>query len=128
MTERMTAAQYRQEKRICLPWPNKRLSPNARVHRMEKARLVSRYKAECGWTMKEHGIRPIDAAALNVRITFHEPDNRVRDMDNMLASIKAGLDAVSIAIGVDDSKWTLTLVRGEVSRPHGKIIVELEAI
>ena len=37
------------------------------------------------------------------------PDKRRRDMDNMLASIKAALDGVSAVIGVDDSKWRLSM-------------------
>ena len=34
-------------------------------------------------------------------------------MDNMLASIKSGLDGVADAMGVDDKHWSITLRRGE---------------
>lgn len=34
-------------------------------------------------------------------------------MDNMLSACKAGLDGLSDAIGVDDSKWTLTIKKAE---------------
>lgn len=49
---------------------------------------------------------------LHLAIEFCPPDNRRRDLDNMLASCKACLDGLSDALGVDDSQWTLTLLRG----------------
>jgi crossover junction endodeoxyribonuclease RusA len=53
------------------------------------------------------------AKRLNVALEFVPPDRRARDTDNMLASIKAGLDGLADVLGVDDSKWTLTISRSD---------------
>ncbi|MDF9301624.1 hypothetical protein P5P81_03370 [Tritonibacter mobilis] len=46
-------------------------------------------------------------------------------MDNMLASIKSGLDGVAEAIGQDDSEWTThTLSRGPVEK-GGAVYIEI---
>jgi crossover junction endodeoxyribonuclease RusA len=43
------------------------------------------------------------------------PDRRHRDLDNLLASIKAGLDGLADVWKVDDSKWSLQITKsGEV--------------
>ena len=49
----------------------------------------------------------------HVTLCFCPPDRRRRDLDNLLASFKQGIDAISEAMGVDDSKFSYTLTRGE---------------
>jgi crossover junction endodeoxyribonuclease RusA len=49
-----------------------------------------------------------------VRLTFHPPDNRRRDIDNALSCCKAYLDGIADAYGVNDNRFTLTLERGAV--------------
>lgn len=94
---------------------------------MAVAGTKKRYRADCAWSTIAAGIRRIDAAALRVRITFHPPDARARDTDNMLASIKAGLDGVADVIGIDDSRWTLVLARGAPER-RGRVELVLEPL
>ena len=67
----------------------------------------------------------MDVYSLHVSITFHPPSNRRQDLDNMLASIKSGLDGVADAIGVDDSNWTITIARGDV---RGCVAVHLAEV
>ena len=98
---------------LTLPWPPKELSPNARHHWGALSRAKKAYRAACAWTAKEQGARKVEADALAVRITFVPPDRRARDTDNMLASIKAGLDGLADVLGVDDSRWTLTIARAD---------------
>ena len=98
---------------LTLPWPPADLSPNARGHWSKLARAKKAYRAACAWTAKEQGARKVEADALAVRITFVPPDRRARDTDNMLASIKAGLDGLADVLGVDDSRWTLTIARAD---------------
>ena len=63
---------------------------------------------------------------VSAKITFCPPCRRKRDLDNALASIKAGLDGIADVIGVDDSKWSLALAWGEpVTR--GRVQIELTA-
>lgn len=53
----------------------------------------------------------IDAGAPKneVHLVFVPPDRRNRDADNMLASMKAGLDGMADAMKVDDSKFKVTI-------------------
>jgi crossover junction endodeoxyribonuclease RusA len=100
---------------ITFPWPDKRLSPNARLHRLKRAQLV-REARRAAYYITRAVIEPgkVWPKGLHIKIEFCPPDNRRRDLDNMLASNKATLDGLSDALGVDDSNWTLTLERGAV--------------
>lgn len=64
---------------------------------------------------------------LKVTAVFFPPDNRRRDVDGMLSSIKSYLDGISDVIGVDDSKWQIAL-RREEPRKGGLVRVELEHV
>lgn len=108
---------------ITLPWPPSGLSPNSRNHWAKTAKLKKQYREACFWQAKEQGAKQL-AGKLNVWITFYPPDRRHRDMDNMLASIKAGLDGLSDAIGVDDSKWTLTIEKAEEIGGYVKVEIK----
>ena len=105
---------------VLLPWPPKELSPNARVHWAKKAKAAKSYRNGAVW------VTPRDEPGRNVTITFNPPDNRRRDLDNMLASIKSGLDGIAAAIGVDDSQWSLTIRKGEIVK-GGLVTVEVTA-
>ncbi|MBN9569001.1 MAG: endonuclease [Alphaproteobacteria bacterium] len=94
---------------------------------MAVAGTKKKYRADCAWSTIACGVRRIEATALRVRITFHPPDRRHRDTDNMLASIKAGLDGVADVIGIDDSRWELVLSRGAPKAP-GRIELTLEPL
>lgn len=109
---------------ITLPWPPPKLNPNARVHWSKRAKATKRYKLDSGWACKAAGARPLPITRAAIAVTFHPPDAQRRDLDNMLAAIKAGLDAVSAAIGVDDSHFHLTLSRG-APRAGGEVIVHV---
>ena len=71
------------------------------------------------------GISKLDVPALSVAITFFPPDRRHRDLDNMLASLKAALDGIALAVGIDDSRWTLTLSKGAPIDRSGMVKVTL---
>jgi crossover junction endodeoxyribonuclease RusA len=94
---------------IVLPWPPRELSPNARVHWAAKGRAAKSYRSACFWIAKRDG-KPLDHdGRLHVLVEFVPPDRRSRDRDNMLASIKAGLDGLAEALGVNDSRFDLTI-------------------
>jgi crossover junction endodeoxyribonuclease RusA len=82
-------------------------------------------RRDCGLIAKLSGLGKINANALNVTITFFPPDKRRRDLDNMLASLKSGLDGVSDVVGIDDSKWTITLSKAATVAPDGMVKLEL---
>ena len=70
------------------------------------------------------GARALGWDGAAVRLTFCPPDRRVRDLDGVLSSCKAGCDGIADATGVDDSRWSLALAWGPVVR-GGAVIVDL---
>lgn len=123
------SSQYRAgaKVRVHLPWPDKRLSPNARVHWATKARFVKGAR-ETGFVCGlEGGVRSLKGQRdVRAVITFHPPDSRRRDDDNMLSSIKAFRDGIADAMDVDDASWITTIQRGHPVK-GGAVLIELEA-
>ena len=92
-------------------WPNRALSPNARIDR--RAVTAPRKAANVeGWAeAKRLGVTvPADA---HLEVTFYPPNAQRRDLDNLLASIKPHLDGIARASGVDDAGWSFTIRKGE---------------
>jgi len=102
---------------IDLPWPDKALSPNARVHWARKAGISSRARNAAGWATVlalggEKQSLPL-GARVAVSVVFFPPDKRHRDMDNLVASMKASFDGIADAIGIDDRHFIPTYAMGE---------------
>ena len=93
--------------KIVLPFPAAALNPNRRSGRSwqatadEKAEAVQMGKIATLDALK--GKRPVIATPVKFSITFYCPDRRRRDLDNLLASLKHGLDGIAHATGIDDS-------------------------
>lgn len=109
-----------------LPWPSSKLSPNAREHWTTTSKLRKLYRARCKAIGEQVGLGYLRGSknAVRVDLTFFPPDRRARDMDNMLASMKSGLDGLADAMGVDDSRWKIAM---EVSDPKkgGCVLVQI---
>lgn len=110
---------------VSFPWPHRNLSPNARAHWAEKAKRAKAYRTGVAWEAQAAGLRAIEAERVHVAVEFMPPDRRARDLDNMLATIKPGLDGIADVIGVDDSKWTLAIKRGDPVK-RGRVVVCIE--
>ena len=110
---------------VTLAWPPKELSPNGRLHFMQLAKAKATYRAACHWECKAQGLKPVTADALHLTLTFNPPTRRRFDLDNLLARMKAGLDGVSDVVGVDDSKWSLTIKRGDPVK-NGAVHIHIE--
>ncbi len=111
---------------ITLPWPHRWLHPNARTHWAQKATAAKNARKLAAYSAMEQGIRGMAAEALAVTVTFHPPDKRRRDLDGMLTAVKNYLDGISDVVGVDDSKWSISMSRAE-PRKGGAVLVRLEA-
>lgn len=104
---------------IVLPWPPKELNPNnkpaSKAGRMARHKIEQTYKESCFWLTKQ-AQETVSGDRVHLTITFVPPDRRGRDLDNMLASIKHGLDGVAAALGVNDKIFRpVTLdVAGEI--------------
>lgn len=95
---------------VTLPWPPKGLSPNDRLHHHALATLKKSYREACGWQCKAQGLKAMTGTekAL-VHVVFFPPRKGRRDLDNCLSSIKSGLDGVVDVLGLDDSKWHISM-------------------
>ena len=115
---------------IELPWPDKDLSPNARVHWATHARAKKKARDHAwGFTkavMSPLGIRSGSfVGPIAVRIVFHPEIDRGRDMDNMQARMKAALDGIASGLGVDDKHFRPVSHIGAKRKP-GCVVVTLE--
>ena len=95
---------------IVLPWPDKGLSPNARLHWAQKSKLTKAARKRAMLETVVARYKPADFAGsgeVHVWITFFPPDRRRRDHDNMQASLKASLDGIASALQIDDNRFRL---------------------
>ena len=116
---------------ITLPWPSSVLSPNGRAHwtAKQEAKCAAR---DLGYSLAHNermGLpKPLAGEKFHLRLVFHPPDKKYRDLDNMLASIKSCLDGVCVGIGIDDSQIkAITMQKGLVVA-GGAVRLSLEPI
>ena len=107
---------------LSLPYPDSRLSPNARGHWGAKARVAKTAKASAFYLAKSAGACAQPDGVIPLTITFHPPDRRGRDMDNAIASLKPHLDGLALAMGVNDNRFRLTFVWAAAA-PPGRVVV-----
>lgn len=94
---------------LTLPWPDKRLNPNnARGHWAKRSGPIKQARADAAWLARAAVGTKADWAGATIAMTFCPPDNRRRDRDNLIASMKAATDGIADAIGIDDSKFETT--------------------
>lgn len=109
-----------------LPWPDKLLSPNARVHWRRKHGITKAARTTAA-TIAGAAIKATpDWPSVNVSVVFHPPDRRRRDRDNLIASMKAANDGIADALGIDDSRFVSTYAMGDVIK-GGAVRVTLSA-
>jgi crossover junction endodeoxyribonuclease RusA len=98
---------------INLPWPPKELSPNSTLHWAKKAKYKKMYRETCWVLALESKVKVDTLGKIPITITFYPPDKRHRDADNMVASIKAGLDGIADALKVNDRQFLPTFIFSE---------------
>jgi len=111
--------------RIELPWPPSETSANASRQGSwrKKANAAKSYKVACAYECMAQKVGKLGGFD-SVRITFHPPRNGRLDFDNITGRAKQGWDAVSEAIGIDDSLWwPVTLDKGD-KVAGGLIVIE----
>lgn len=114
---------------ITLPLPPKELSPNARVHWRAKASKVKSYreaaKIEAMVAAHETGMdKPF--SWVRIKATFYHTQNRGRDADNALASLKSAFDGLADAgIVTNDRKITHEPVEFRVDREDPRVELEI---
>lgn len=112
---------------LVLPWPDRKLHPNARVHWAVKATATKRARntacllaLEAGWKAL-----PLPEGRLHLWMDFYPPDKRRRDDDGLLAAMKAARDGIADALGIDDRRFVShPLVKDEV-RKGGEVRIRI---
>lgn len=123
--------------RVIVPGvPDPELSPNARVHRMVKARKVKQWRETAGWAAKAAApVEPI-AGPVKVTATICWPKGRKRhDADNAVSLCKPLFDGLTGIIWQDDRQIVELSVRqdklteaGRDVYPFGCTFVDVEEL
>lgn len=98
---------------IDLPWPDKDLSQNARVHWSARAKAVKRARTDVAWLVRAAVPRRLDWSAVALSVVFHPPSRRRFDRDGLIGRCKALQDGIADAIGIDDRHFIPTYAMGE---------------
>lgn len=116
---------------IVLPWPDRRLSPNARLHWRAKvgpkqaARITAQHAtvAAKGFWQARDALKGTEGP-IPLTVTFYPPDGRHRDDDNMIGSFKHARDGIAEMLCVSDRRFRPHYFFAEPERP-GRIEVEI---
>ena len=111
---------------VTLGWPSRALSPNARTHwaTLARAKKAARKEGFYAAFADDGAVY----SSVSIQVTFIPPNARRRDLDNCIASIKAHLDGISDAIGIDDSRWIWAApVMAKPEKP-GRVVVTLTPV
>ena len=112
---------------LLLPWPDRVLHPNARVHWAKRSKATKAARAGAHLLALEAGWHRIawPEGRLHLWFDFYPPDRRRRDDDGLLASMKAARDGIADALGIDDTRFVShPRLRDEV-RPGGEVHVRI---
>ena len=111
---------------VTLPWPEIDTSLNARIHWAKRSSAARDAQLVGIVAAREAYLGTLEPCAHPVRIVFHPPDKRRRDLDNLLARLKKQLDGICRAYCIDDHLLhPITLDWGEM-RYGGAVVVEIE--
>jgi hypothetical protein len=114
---------------ITLPWLDKALSPNARVHWSVKAKAAKQARKDGCYATLAAGFNKATFAGYDGRIhlwvDFYRPSKREHDHDNLVASIKHQADGIADALGVNDSRFRYHPFIKDETAKGGKIVIRL---
>lgn len=112
---------------VTLAWPDKVLSPNARVHWSVKSKATKAARTAAFYlTRAVASIKPTWKGA-RLNITFNPPSRRRYDRDNLVMRLKASQDGISDALGIDDSLFIPTYEMGDPVK-GGAVRVEIRPL
>lgn len=114
---------------IILPWPNKALSPNARVHWATKAKFAKGHRFIGFLATFSAGYDKSTFAdyegRIHLWIDYYAKTRNYPDTDNCLSASKSLIDGIADALGVNDRRFVPhPFVRDETFK-GGKITIKL---
>lgn len=115
---------------VTLPWPDKGLSPNARLHWRPLADLKALARADAAKEVLAQ--MPLEArqavasgdGRIALTIRFYPPDKRLRDDDNAVSAFKSARDGIADALKVNDRRFQPHYHFEDPAKP-GRVEVEL---
>ena len=111
--------------KIILPYPNPALMPNRKHGHHWAATQQAKAKARQEAYLLSGSLNYTGGG---LKITFYTPDNRKRDLDNLLAAMKPALDGMAQAIGVDDALFRPLLIDKVKAENRKDARVEIELL
>ena len=85
---------------LTLPWPSSALHGHAKGNRWPKIKATKIHR-EAAWALAlQAKVQRDPTAALT--FTYHPPNNRRRDCQNMPGMLKPAIDGIAQAMGCDD--------------------------
>lgn len=112
---------------VVLPWPPLPLSPNHKVHWAIRRRAVADYKKQA-WALAleaTHGRVKRLKGRVDVEMHFYPPTAARRDEDNLIASMKAGIDGLAAAIATDDCQFHYREIHVHDKAPPGYVLLRV---
>lgn len=111
---------------VHLPWPDRKLSPNAKGMHWSRKAEAKRVARRTGFALTREALGPVkpDWAGAALSITFCPPDRRRRDDDNAVGAFKSYRDGIADALGIDDHKFKPTYAFGDPVK-GGSVRVEI---
>lgn len=88
-----------------LAWPERALWQNSRMHWADRAKAVKTARKAAWAVAREQNVRRVGTDSPRLIFTFHPPDARRRDLQNMPATMKPAIDGIADAMGCDDEKF-----------------------
>jgi hypothetical protein len=114
---------------IILPWPDKALSPNSRVHWGQKAKAVKDARKFAWFAAKAVGIGINTFAGydgkLHLWIDYYAKTRNYPDADNCLSASKAYLDGIADALGVNDRRFVYHPFVKDETHKGGKVVIRI---
>lgn len=108
---------------VNLDWPPRVLHPNSRSHWALKSKAAKKYRTAAYYSVFGNIEQ---SEKYQVDIIFYPPNNRRRDLDGCLSSIKSGLDGIADRLGVDDSKFCLSIDLSDTVVKNGVVTITIK--
>lgn len=110
-----------------LPWPDKALSPNARVHWAARAKAVKAARRLSFLTLRRDlpTLKVPEGCIVDLEYVFIPPNLRRYDDDGLAARMKASRDGIADFLQVDDNIFRQHHRLSKVPTPGGQVIVKL---
>lgn len=91
---------------ITLPWPDRALWQNARVHWAVRSSASRSHRQRACFEAVWAGAKHLEITGRpRLAWTLQPPDKRRRDLPNVIAALKPAIDGIQDALGIDDQHF-----------------------